>query len=84
MLILTGTRDKSMQTGDYKSRTLPYESLPAGCKWIGVIDDATHMSFAGAGSAETTEKLTMLETKAFLAAFAQKNAALPCRQAELP
>ena len=39
---------------------------PAGCKWIGLIDDATHMSFAGAGFAETTEKLTMLETKAFL------------------
>ncbi len=66
MLILTGTRDKSMQTGDYKSRTIPYDSLPAGCKWLGVIDGATHMNFAGVGFAGTTEKLTLLETKAFL------------------
>ena len=66
MLILTGTRDKSMQTGDYKSRTIPYENMPAGCKWLGVIDGATHMNFAGVGFAGTTEKLTLLETKAFL------------------
>jgi len=66
MLILTGTRDKSMQTGDYKSRTIPYESLSAECKWLGVIDGATHMNFAGVGLADTTEKLTLLESKAFL------------------
>jgi hypothetical protein len=66
MLILTGTRDKSMQTGDYKSRTIPYDSLPQGCKWLGVIDGATHMNFAGIGFAGTTEKLALLETKAFL------------------
>jgi dienelactone hydrolase len=66
MLILTGTRDKSMQTGDYKSRTIPYDNLTTGCKWLGVIDEATHMNFAGVGFAGTTEKLTLLETKAFL------------------
>ena len=66
MLSLTGTRDKSMQTGEYTSRTIPYDSLPAGCKWLGVIDGATHMNFAGIGLARTTEKLTLLETTAFL------------------
>jgi predicted dienelactone hydrolase len=66
MLILTGTRDKSMQTGDYKSRTIPYGSLPAGCKWLGVIEGATHMNFAGIGFAGTPEKLSLLEIKAFL------------------
>ncbi len=66
MLILTGTRDKSMQTGDYKSRTIPYDSLPSGCKWLGVIDGATHMNFAGIGMAGATEKLTLRETKSFL------------------
>jgi predicted dienelactone hydrolase len=65
-LILTGTRDKSMQTGDYKSRTIPYDNMPAGCKWLGVIDGATHMNFAGGGFADTTEKLTLVETKEFL------------------
>src|SRR5580692_6636654 len=66
VLILTGTRDKSMQTGDYKSRTIPYDNMPAGCKWLGVIDGATHINFAGVGFAGSTEKLTLLEIKAFL------------------
>jgi predicted dienelactone hydrolase len=65
VLILTGTRDKSLD-GDWKTRTIPYDGLPAGCKWLGVIDGATHMNFAGDGFAGTTEKLTLLETKAFL------------------
>lgn len=66
VLILTGTRDSSMQTGDYKSRTIPYDNMPAGCKWLGVIDGATHMNFAGVGFARTTETLTLRETTSFL------------------
>jgi dienelactone hydrolase len=65
VLMLTGTRDPSLD-GDWKTRTIPYDSLPAGCKWLGVIDGATHMNFAGIGFAGSTEKLTLLETKAFL------------------
>ena len=65
ILLLTGTRDGSLD-GDWKTRTIPYDSLPAGCKWLGVIDGATHMNFAGGGMAGSTEKLTLLETKAFL------------------
>jgi dienelactone hydrolase len=65
MLLLTGTRDSSLD-GDWHSRTIPYDSLPAGCKWLGVIDGATHMNFAGGGMAGSTEKLTLLETKTFL------------------
>jgi hypothetical protein len=63
--MLTGTRDGSLD-GDWKTRTIPYDSLPAGCKWLGVIEGASHMNFAGVGFAGTTEKLTLLETKAFL------------------
>lgn len=66
MLILTGTRDKSLHTGEYKSRTIPYYEMPAGCKWLGVIEDASHLNFAGVGLSGSTEKLTLLETKAFL------------------
>ena len=66
LLVLTGTRDKSMATGGYESRTIPYEDMSPGCKWLGVIDGATHMNFAGIGFAGTTEKLTSLEIKAFL------------------
>lgn len=65
MLILTGTRDNSMATGGYESRTIPYEDMPPGCKWLGVIEVATHMNFAGIGFADATERLTLLETKAF-------------------
>ena len=65
MLMLTGTRDKSLD-GDWKTRTIPYDSLPAGCKWLGVIDDATHLNFAGVGFAGSTKKLVLPETRAFL------------------
>ena len=66
ILILTGTRDNSMQTGDYKSRTIPYDSMPAGCKWLGVIDGATHLNFAGVGFSGITKRLALAETKTFL------------------
>ena len=65
LLILTGTRDKALE-GNWQSRTVPFESLPTGCKWLGVIDGASHMNFAGIGFAGTTEKLTLLEAKTFL------------------
>ena len=68
MLILTGTRDKSLD-GDWKTRTIPYERMPAGCKWLGVIEGATHMNFAGVGFAASTERLVLLETKGFLEAL---------------
>jgi dienelactone hydrolase len=65
VLMLTGTRDTSLD-GDWTNRTIPYESLPPGCKWLGVIDGATHLNFAGVGFSKTTEKLTLLEVTAFL------------------
>lgn len=76
MLILTGTRDKSLQ-GGWQSRTLPYENSPAGCKWLGVIDGATHMNFAGVGFAGSTEKLALLETKTFLDALRGEKCGVP-------
>jgi dienelactone hydrolase len=65
MLLLTGTSDQSLD-GDWKSRTIPYDGLPAGCKWLGVIDGSTHLNFAGVGFSGHTERLTLLQTKAFL------------------
>ncbi len=65
VLMLTGTRDGSLD-GDWQTRTIPYDNMPSGCKWLGVIDGATHMNFAGGGMAGSTEKLTLLEAKAFL------------------
>ena len=51
------------RTGEYKSRTIPYDSMPPGCKWLGVIDGATHMNFAGVGFAVTTEKISTFPTR---------------------
>jgi len=65
VLMLTGTQDGSLD-GDWHTRTIPFDSLPAGCKWLGVIDSATHLNFAGIGFAGSTERLTLLETKTFL------------------
>lgn len=51
VLILTGTRDQSLQGGP-QARQVPFNSLPGRpdhCQWMGVIDSATHMNFAGTG-----------------------------------
>jgi len=51
MLILTGTRDQSLQGGP-EARQAPWHDLPGNtgtCQWMGVIDGATHMNFAGTG-----------------------------------
>jgi predicted dienelactone hydrolase len=76
LLLLTGTRDKSLD-GDWNTRTIPFERMPPGCKWLGVIDGATHMNFAGVGFAGSTEKLVVLEVKAFLEAFRDGKCGVP-------
>lgn len=67
VLSLTGTRDDALE-GGWQSRTLPYANMPAGCKWLGVIDGATHMHFAGRGFSGKTERLTLSSVLAFLQA----------------
>ncbi len=69
VLMLTGTGDKALE-GGWESRTVPYEAMPAGCKWLGVIDGATHMNFAGSGFSRKTEKLAKHATLTFLDSLA--------------
>ena len=57
VLSLTGTRDNELGGGSWETRTEPYMNMPAGCKWLGVIDGATHMNFAGHGMSRRTEAL---------------------------
>jgi predicted dienelactone hydrolase len=78
ILLLTGTKDGSLD-GDWHTRTIPYDSLPAGCKWLGVIDGATHLNFAGIGVSGSTEKLVLLETKAFLDGLRGGKCGLPAQ-----
>jgi hypothetical protein len=67
VLMLTGTEDESVE-GSWKTRLAAYENLRPGCKWLGVIDKATHMNLAGNGSVTTTT-LASRGTVEFLAAL---------------
>ena len=58
VLSLTGTRDDELGGASWKTRAEPYSNMPGGCKWLGVIDGATHMNFAGRGMSRRTEALT--------------------------
>jgi predicted dienelactone hydrolase len=69
VLMLTGTADKALE-GAWTTRTIPYDVMPAGCKWLGVIDGATHMNFAGKGFSRKTEMLTIHATQTFLDSLA--------------
>lgn len=76
LYVLTGTRDKGLE-GDWQWRTRPYDGLPPGCKWLGVVDGATHMNFAGIGFAGKTEKLTLASVTAFLDGARSGKCSLP-------
>jgi predicted dienelactone hydrolase len=57
MLVITGTRDAGL-VGDYHWRTEAFFGLAEGCRWLAVIDGATHMNFGGVGFAATTKSTT--------------------------
>jgi predicted dienelactone hydrolase len=67
-LLLTGTRDTELGGGSWETRTEPFAGMPPGCKWLGVIEGATHMNFAGNGLAQRTETLVTQTIGAFLEA----------------
>jgi len=58
VLLMTGTRDTELGRASWQTRTEPFSNLPPGCKWLGVIDGASHMIFAGNGLSRKTEALT--------------------------
>ena len=79
LYVLTGTRDQGLE-GSWEWRARPYESLPPGCKWLGVIAGASHLNFAGIGFAGKTEKLTLSSITAFLAGARSGKCSLPLRE----
>ena len=66
ILMLTGTQDKELGGLSWETRTEPFNHLKPGCKWLGVIDGATHMNFAGRGISKKTETLTSQVIREFL------------------
>jgi dienelactone hydrolase len=79
LFVLTGTRDRGLE-GSWEWRTAPYDGMPPGCKWLGVIDGATHMNFAGGGFAGKTEQLTLWSVMAFLNGARTGNCARPAAE----
>jgi hypothetical protein len=80
MLILTGTRDQSLKGGP-RARQIPWHELPGSktkCQWMGVIDGATHMNFAGNGpGAERVDAMVTRTAAAFLSGVRAGKCALP-------
>lgn len=66
VLILTGTRDNDLGGASWETRTEPYKNMPKGCKWLGVIEGASHRNLAGNGMSRKTEALTSQTIGAFL------------------
>jgi len=81
MLILTGTRDQALN-GDAQTRQTAWHELPGDpkgkCQWLGVIDGATHLNFAGIGLGHRLVEPKVTETIAsFLAGVRQGSCPLP-------
>lgn len=80
MLVLTGTRDRSLQ-GGAKARQVAWSDLPGSpskCQWIGVVDGATHMNFAGVGlGADRVKPLITQTIASFLDGVHNASCSLP-------
>lgn len=66
VLLITGTRDTELGGASWETRTEPFRNMPPGCKWLGVIDGASHLNFAGNGMSRKTETLTVQTISDFL------------------
>jgi predicted dienelactone hydrolase len=66
VLTITGTRDHELGGASWQTRTEPFRNMPAGCKWLAVIEGASHMNLAGNGMARGTEALAAQAITAFV------------------
>lgn len=80
VLILTGTRDNELGGASWQTRTEPYLNMSTGCKWLGVIDGASHTNFAGNGMSRQTEALTIHLIDSFLDALHRGNCSPPAQR----
>lgn len=80
VLMLTGTNDQSLKGGP-QARLVPWKDmrgLPSHCQWLGVIDGATHMNFAGNGLRhESVESIVTSTVAEFLKGVRAGGCALP-------
>lgn len=66
VLLLTGTRDTELSGASWETRTEPFKDMPPGCKWLGVIEGARHLNFAGNGMSRNTEVLVSMAIDKFM------------------
>jgi dienelactone hydrolase len=69
MLLVTGTRDATIDHQGFQERTQSFESLRSTCGWTAVIDGSTHLNFAGLGFSGKTEAATVALITGFLDAL---------------
>lgn len=74
---LTGTEDRELDS-DWRSRLTPYQSMPSGCKRLGIIEGANHMAF-GRGGSSAQEALITASILDFLNDVKTKNCLHPFR-----
>jgi len=77
MLLVTGTRDDTIDRQGFEERTQSFASLRSTCGWMAVIDGATHLNFAGLGFAGKTEAATVALSTRFLDALRDGRCARP-------
>lgn len=77
VLLMTGTRDDDLAHASWRTRTEPFADMAPGCKWLGVVNGATHMNFGGNGLLHRTEGLTTQTIHAFLQGVQSGNCAAP-------
>lgn len=75
---LTGTEDRELDS-DWRSRLTPYQSMPSGCKRLGIIKGANHMAF-GRGGSKAQEDLITASILRFLNDVKSKNCLNPFQE----
>jgi predicted dienelactone hydrolase len=66
VLSITGTRDTELGGASWETRKEPFANMPPGCKWLAVIDRATHMDLGGRGATPRVQSLAVQTVRAFL------------------
>ncbi|MBS1814939.1 MAG: alpha/beta hydrolase [Acidobacteria bacterium] len=88
VLVMTGTLDKSLETGEYTWRTEPFREMPTdgqrACHWLGAVDGATHADFGGNGDEmQRVGPIAISTVKAFVAGARAGKCVLPAGVAGL-
>lgn len=77
VLSITGTRDRQLGGEGWEHRTLPHADMAPGCKWLAVLDGATHMNLGGVGLAGRTQAALLTLVAAFLDGVQRGDCAAP-------